>query len=234
LFSSLVSKSFAVCVPVLEYHRIVPSSEAGNSLAGLVMAPETFSAQMSGLEAAGWHTITLATLGDDLLAGRTPPAKSFVVSIDDGWYDSYKYALPILKAHGFVATFFVISGRIGETDFLTAANLTEMIAAGDEIGDHTVDHQSLLYLTRAQMVRDVDLASDRIAQVTGVRPKSFAYPIGGIDATAMAVVAACPGMEIGVTEHREIGETNGGRFDVPRLEIGPAVSPQLLLTWIDG
>jgi peptidoglycan/xylan/chitin deacetylase (PgdA/CDA1 family) len=221
-------------VPILEYHRIVPSSEAGNSLAGLVMAPETFSAQMSGLEAAGWHTITLATLGDDLLAGRTPPAKSFVVSIDDGWYDSYKYALPILQAHGFVSTFFVISSRIGRTDFLSAAELKAMIADGDEIGNHTVWHMSLLSLTRTQMIGEVNQASDAIAQVTGIRPKSFAYPIGGIDTTAMAVVAACPGMEIAVTEHRAIGETTGGRYDVPRLQIGPGVTPELLKKWIVG
>lgn len=231
---SAVAKTFSLCVPVLEYHRIVPSSEAGDSIPGLVMAPDNFSAQMSALQTAGWHTITLATLGDDLIAGRTPPARSFIVSIDDGWYDGYKYALPILEAHGFVATFFVISSRIGATDFLSAANLKEMIAAGNEIGDHTVDHVSLLYLSKAQMVNEVDFASSKIAQVTGIRPKSFAYPLGGIDPTAMGVVAACPGMEIAVTEQREIGETNAGRFDVPRLEIGPAVSPQLLLTWIAG
>jgi peptidoglycan/xylan/chitin deacetylase (PgdA/CDA1 family) len=189
---------------------------------------------MTALEAAGWHTITLATVGDDLLAGRRPPARSFVVSIDDGWYDGYKYALPILQAHGFVATFFVISSRIGRTDFLSAAELKAMIADGNEVGNHTVEHVSLPSLPRVQMIREVNLASDGIEQATGVRPKSFAYPIGGIDATAMGVVAACPGMEIAVTEQRAIGETTGGRYDVPRLEIGPRVTPQLLVKWIVG
>ena len=51
---------------------------------------------------------------------------------------------------------------------------------------------SLLYLTKAQMINEVDLASSKIAQVTGIRPKSFAYPLGGIDPTAMGVVAASP------------------------------------------
>jgi peptidoglycan/xylan/chitin deacetylase (PgdA/CDA1 family) len=228
------AKTFALCVPVLEYHRIVPSAEAGDSLPGLVISPDLFSAQMDALKAAGWHTITLATLGDDLLAGRAPPAKSFVVSIDDGWYDGYTRAFPILKAHGLVATFFVISSRIGANDFLSASDLTSLIAAGDEIGNHTVDHVSLPYLTRANMTSEVNLASDRIAKVTGVRPKSFAYPMGGITTSSMAVVAACPGMEIAVTEQKAIGETNAGRFDVPRLEIGPDVSAQSLLAMLAG
>jgi peptidoglycan/xylan/chitin deacetylase (PgdA/CDA1 family) len=221
-------------VPVLEYHRIVPSAEAGNSLPGLVVAPVTFSAQMDALKAAGWHTITLARLGDDLLAGRAPSAKSFVVTIDDGWYDGYKYAFPILKTHGFVATYFVISSRIGNSDFLSASNLSSLIAAGDEIGNHTVDHVSLSYLSAASKTSEVDDASNRIAEVTGMRPKSFAYPMGGITTAAMGVVAACPGMEIAVTESKAIGETNVGRFDVPRLEIGPYVSAQSLLAMLAG
>jgi len=189
---------------------------------------------MDALKAAGWHTITLATLGDDLLAGRAPYAKSFVVSIDDGWYDGYKYAFPILQAHGFVATFFVISSRIGSSDFLSASQLRSLQAAGNDIGNHTVDHLSLPYLTKANMTKEVNVASDQIAAVTGVRPKSFGYPMGGISTLSMGVVAACPGMEIAVTEQRAIGETNIGRFDAPRLQIGPGVSPETLLVWLAG
>jgi peptidoglycan/xylan/chitin deacetylase (PgdA/CDA1 family) len=221
-------------VPILEYHRIVPSAEAAGSLPGLVLAPSLFSQQMDALKAAGWHSITLATLGDDLLAGRAPYARSFVVSIDDGWYDGYKYAFPILQAHGFVATFFVISSRIGSSDFLSASQLRSLQAAGNDIGNHTVDHLSLPYLTKANMTKEVNVASDQIAAVTGVRPKSFGYPMGGISTLSMGVVAACPGMEIAVTEQRAIGETNIGRFDAPRLQIGPGVSPETLLVWLAG
>ena len=44
----------------------------------------------------------------------------------------------------------------------------------------------------------------------------------------------CPGMEIAVTEQKAIGGTNGGRFDVPRLEIGADVSPSTLLVMLAG
>jgi peptidoglycan/xylan/chitin deacetylase (PgdA/CDA1 family) len=228
------STNFALCVPVLEYHRIVPSAEAGNSLPGLVVPPETFSAQLDALKAAGWHTITMATLAEDLAARRAPSARSFVITIDDGWYDGYTYALPILQRHGYVATYFVISSRIGAADFLSAANLKGLMAAGNEIGNHTVDHLSLPYLTAANMTREVDLASDQIEAATGVRPKSFAYPMGGIDTAAMQVVAACPGMMDAVTEWKTIGETYNGRYDIPRLEIGPGVSGQTLLVMLAG
>lgn len=225
---------FTLCVPILEYHRIIPISEAGGSLPGLVMSPENFSAQLDALKAAGWHAITLGSLGDDLIAHRSPGARAFVISIDDGWNDSYNYALPILQKHGYVATFFVISSRIGGAGFLSAGQIQALRAAGHEIGNHTVSHVSLPYQTVANMKYQVNTASDQIAAVTGVRPKSFAYPMGGINNAAMAAVAACQGMEIGVTEYRAIGETDVGRFDAPRLEIGPYVSPQSLLIMLAG
>ena len=225
---------FTLCVPILEYHRIVPTSEAGGSLPGLVIAPANFSAQLDALKAAGWHTITLGTLGDDLIAHRAPSARTFVITIDDGWDDGYNYALPILQKHGYVATFFVISSRIGIPDFLSASQLRSLRAAGNEIGNHTISHLALVYQTAVSMRNQVNDASDQIAAATGVRPKSFAYPYGSVNGSVMAVVAGCPGMEIAVTEYKTIGETDVGRFDAPRLEIGPYVSPQSLLTMLAG
>jgi peptidoglycan/xylan/chitin deacetylase (PgdA/CDA1 family) len=189
---------------------------------------------MDALQAAGWHTITAGKLGDDLLAGRTPPARSFVVTIDDGWYDGYDDAFPILEAHGFVATFFVISGRIDHPSFLSSSNLTALTAAGDEIGNHTVDHANLGSVAGAALSAEMDNASDRIAQVTGVRPKSFAYPMGVYNATVIAAAVACPGMEIAVTERKGIEETTGGRFTAPRLKITPGVSPAQLVAMMAG
>jgi peptidoglycan/xylan/chitin deacetylase (PgdA/CDA1 family) len=220
---------FTLCVPILEYHRIIPISEAGGSLPGLVMPPENFATQLDALKGAGWHTITLGSLGDDLIAHRAPSARSLVISIDDGWNDSYNYALPILQKHGFVATFFVISSRIGGAGFLSASQLQALRAAGNEIGNHTVSHVGLPSQTAANMKYQVDTASDQIAAVTGVRPKSFAYPYGSVSGSAIAAVAACPGMEIAVTEYTAIGETDVGRFDTPRLQIAPYEGPKSLL-----
>jgi len=228
------TKNFTLCVPVLEYHRIAPAAEATDALPGLVISPEAFSAQMDALKSAGWHTITMGALGDDLAAQRAPSARTFVVSIDDGWYDGYTYAFPILRQHGFVATFFVITSRIDYGSFLSSPQLRSLVAAGNEIGNHTVDHVSLPYQTAANMTYQINTASDRIAAVTGVRPKSLAYPYGGLNNQVLAAVAACPGMEIAGTEYRAIGQSYLGRFDVPRLEIGPGVSPASLMVMLAG
>ena len=53
------------------YHRIIPTSEAGNSAPGLVVSPEMFSAQLKALRDAGWQSITMATLADDMATDQT-------------------------------------------------------------------------------------------------------------------------------------------------------------------
>jgi peptidoglycan/xylan/chitin deacetylase (PgdA/CDA1 family) len=237
------ASSFTLHVPILMYHRIVPIADAGNSDRGLVVPPAAFVAQLSGLVAAGWHTITMATLANDLQAHIKPPARTIVITIDDGWDDGYTYALPILQSHGFVATYFVIAGRIDRPDFLSSAQLQALVAAGDEIGDHTMDHYRLAARKGASLTYEIDAAAARIAQVTGVWPESLAYPYGSVNAHAAAAVEACGELRIAVlegplaiempaaapkpgaspaprtSEKIEAYETWADRFEVPRLRV---------------
>jgi peptidoglycan/xylan/chitin deacetylase (PgdA/CDA1 family) len=236
--ASWKSGSFILHVPVLMYHRIVPMSEAGNSDPGLVVPPDTFSAHLDAIEAAGWHTITMATLANDLQAHIAPPTKSFVITIDDGWADGYTYALPILESHRFVATYYVIAGRIDKPDNLTSGQLQELVAAGDEVGDHTMDHVDLVNLPAVTLRYEIEAAAARIAQVTGFWPESFSYPSGGVDDAVVAAVTACGQLRSAVIEEpvaaaqptkakkTAVGvpvalETWSNRWVIPRVRITP-------------
>jgi len=259
----VAAASLTLHVPILEYHRIVPSAEAGRSLPGLVVPPETFAAQLEGVAAAGWHTITMATLADDLQAGVKPPPKTFVITMDDGWDDGYAYAFPILQQHGFVATYFVIAGRIDLSGFLTSAHVRSLVAAGDEIGDHTMSHFNLTGGSAATRQYEVDAAAARIAQVSGQWPESLAYPGGHENAQAAASVAACQELRIAVieglvtpqtpvasqtpgtskkpsasptprpTEPPVLNETWANRFTIPRIRVGPGTTSANLLGELD-
>ncbi len=247
--SPTLTGSFTLRVPILEYHRVVPAKEAGNSLSGLVVPPENFAAQLDLFEKRGWRTITMAELADDLAAHVAPPARTFVITFDDGWDDGYTYALPILAQHGYVGTFFVISSRIDRPGFLTSDNLRALVAAGDEIGDHTFDHASLSSIKPDQVPREIDAGASRIAQVTGRWPESLAYPYGGTNSQVVKVVAACQGLRIAAldgpmkvtAQPSDPGhgaspapshvvlytayETWANRFAVPRIRVGPGATP---------
>jgi peptidoglycan/xylan/chitin deacetylase (PgdA/CDA1 family) len=242
--------AFTLQVPILMYHRIVPIAEAGDSLRGLVVPPATFAAQLDALSSAGWHTITLATLANDVQAHVKPEARTFVITIDDGWDDGYKYALPILGKHGFVATYFVIAGRIDHPGFLSSIQLQALVASGDEIGDHTMDHIGLARLASSKLAYEIDAGAARIAQVTGRWPESFAYPSGVFDARAVAAVGACQSLRIAVIEESVQPpkpapsrtppaavpvalETWTNRFVVPRIRVSPTTTAAKLLAALE-
>jgi peptidoglycan/xylan/chitin deacetylase (PgdA/CDA1 family) len=219
-------------VPVLMYHRVVPTSEAGDSISGLVVSPATFSAQLKFLHDQGWHTITMATLADDMETDRTVPDKTFVITLDDGWYDGYVYAFPIMRQYGFVGTFYVITSRINSADFLSTQELRTLEAAGNDIGNHTVNHTNLAFTSVSQTTQEVENASEQIAIAVGQRPVSLAYPMGGVTTAAAFVVSEIPDMKIAVTEGAGNRETWFGRYAMARVRVLPTTNPPLLLIYM--
>jgi peptidoglycan/xylan/chitin deacetylase (PgdA/CDA1 family) len=193
------------------------------------MPPEIFTAQMDALSKAGWQTITLATLADDLAAGVTPPSHSFVVTIDDGWWDSYDYAYPILLRHDYVATFFVIADRIGQPSFMPADQIKALAAAGNEIGDHTWHHDRLTALQPKQLTSEIDTGAATIAAITGSWPVTLAYPDGKTNTRVMAAVAACKSLQLAAVEGRGGTETWANRYRISRIEVAPFRTASSLL-----
>jgi peptidoglycan/xylan/chitin deacetylase (PgdA/CDA1 family) len=220
-------------VPILMYHRVMPLADlppGGNR--SLVVPPKTFAAQLGTLAAAGWHTITLADLADDLEAGLRPPARTFVITIDDGYADGYDYALPILQTYGFVATYFVVAGRIGGPGHLTVQEVWTLSKDGDEIGNHTVHHLRLTRFRGSSLVYEIDAAAATIASITGRWPETLAYPFGRTDARVEAAVQACTGMKMAVIEGAAAWETWATRFETPRWKVYPGTSPAALLAYV--
>jgi peptidoglycan/xylan/chitin deacetylase (PgdA/CDA1 family) len=238
------ASTFTLKVPVLMYHRVVPVAEAGDSIPSLVVPPETFDAHLTALAKSGWQTITMATLADDLATHTKLPARTIVITLDDGWSDGYTYALPILRSHHMVATFYVIARRIDQPDFLSTTQLRVLVAAGNEIGDHSLDHANLTGLDPADLKYQIEVGASRIAQATGRWPESLAYPSGYTNSKVRAAVAACSQLRIAVlaaglyldapgpvpTTIRYQGYVTGQyRFQVPRVRVTPGTSPALLL-----
>lgn len=110
----------AQAVPVLMYHHVSPSP-------GLVTtSPENFRAQVRWLAGNGYTTIGC----DDLarfLKGEPLPAKSVLLTFDDGYLDNYVYAHPILAECGFKAALFLITGRIGDGPARASAGETDVL-----------------------------------------------------------------------------------------------------------
>lgn len=208
-------------VPVLMYHKVnavVPRDPVGHDL---TITPEMFSSQLRWLHAHGIRTITAAALVAALRHGEHPQ-RSVVLTFDDGYSDAATTALPLLRANGATATFYISSGFIGTPRHLTWRQIRELQAAGMEIACHGTFHLDLSTLDRGGQMREAKHCVDAFARyLGGFRPLTYAYPAGKYDATTFSVLAELR-IEAAFTEHPGVVRSLAAPYAMPRRRISHA------------
>lgn len=95
-------------LPVLIYHYV------SNQPTRLAVSPELFEAHCRLLAEQGWKGVSLTEAEDFLLHGAALPARSFLLTLDDGYLDNYVNAWPILRKYGHKAVIFAVTDCINE------------------------------------------------------------------------------------------------------------------------
>jgi peptidoglycan-N-acetylglucosamine deacetylase len=115
------------------------------------------------------------------------------LTFDDGLRNQYEVAVPMLNRLGLKATFFIVPGATKDTDAeastikpdqvgsMSWEDIKALAAEGHEIGNHSYSHVPLVGATDDQLEIQVNKAYDRIAEVVGKPPLTFAYPGNGFD-----------------------------------------------------
>lgn len=199
---------------VLMYHGIGVRPGAADPH-NLFVPASALAAQLGALLDRGWPALRL----DDYLAGR----RGFLVTFDDGYRSVYDEALPVLRRLGVPATVFVLPGLLGGVSdwtpempgepLLTAAEILTLRDAGLDIELHGFDHAELPSLPPMLLRHQVHLAAELLTELTGRRPRAFAYPYGSHDAASRSVIAGA-GFEVAFSTHR-----GADAFAVPRVDI---------------
>ena len=174
-------------IPVLMYHRITcPPPDARNP--SLWVCPWRFERTMAALKAAGWDTLTATQAANRLRVDYQIPDKTFVIVIDDGWRDGFDNAYPILEKYGFEAVYAVVVGRVGvKPNAMTWSELIELMDSGHEIANHTMSHANVASPT-VDLWRQIERSSQILGEKLGRRPRTFVYPYGSYNATAIEQV----------------------------------------------
>src|SRR5205823_4653504 len=124
----------------------------------------------------GFRTVSLHDLVESRRT-RTPlPEGAVILTFDDGKSDALQVVLPSLRKRGMHATFFIITGLVGQPGYLSWDGVRALAAAGMEIGSHTVSHPRFPDLSE-QAVRDelVQSKSELEAHL-GAPVEFFAWP----------------------------------------------------------
>lgn len=158
-------------VPVFVSLAVLILGALGLKLAGDASPPPRFKLDAHGLltpiHYPVWRRLS------DMLAGR----KYIMLTFDDGPYGHGIDAkiLAILATHHAHAVFFEVCAHINDA---TRSVPKQILASGNLLGNHSYDHRHLPKLGPADLQHEIAGCSDKLASITGVRPRLFRPPWG--------------------------------------------------------
>jgi len=176
---------FATGIPWLMYHKLGPRPR-GVRLKGLYVSCSLFERQLAELRAAGF---TSPADGPRPLAEGNP-GRSIALTFDDGFVNVFRHGLEPLARYGFRAVIFLVADLIGRGNdwevlegeapqpLMDDAQIKEWLAAGHEIGSHTLTHPFLTRLSPDQAREEVSASKKRLEDRFGRPIRQFCYPYG--------------------------------------------------------
>ena len=121
-------------------------------------------------------TVTLAWHS---LAVEPAPERLVVLTFDDSVVSHATFVAPLLKKHGFGATFFITEGfefLVDKEHYMTWEQIKALDADGFEIGNHTRKHAGVAKQKPEQLAEDVEFIEQQCAKYGIPKPVSFCYP----------------------------------------------------------
>ena len=188
-------------VSVLGYHEFSADQEATD----MRIPTSKFRKQMQAISDLGIPVIDLESFLRWKRGEGQIPARSILITIDDGWKSVYTEAFPVLKEFGFPFTLYLYQNYVdGGGRALTSEMIREMQKQGASIGSHSVSHP-LPSAVKAQAAQgeesfesylrtEFGQSKSFLEELFGQTITSYAYP-GGYYDPAMFPIAAELGYE---------------------------------------
>jgi peptidoglycan/xylan/chitin deacetylase (PgdA/CDA1 family) len=169
----------------LMYHELElpgrPLCQAEPGYVRYVVRAADFTAQVRRLKNSGGSGLSLSE------ALKFDRENSVALTFDDGAETDLISAAPLLRELNFGATFFITTGFLGRSGFLSPAQVRELSDAGFEIGCHSITHPYLSDLDDAGVRREVVGAKQELEQILGKPVLHYSCPGGRYDRRVAAV-----------------------------------------------
>ena len=207
---SVAAEENEIRLPIIMYHGILNDTKYQGDY---VISPVQFENDLKKLLSESYTTVTVSDLVDYVYKDKTLPQKPIMLTFDDGYYNNYLYAYPLLKKYGCKAVLSPIayySAYFSETDEKVSAayfhcswqQLSEMIQSGNvEVQNHSYNmhtEHGRLGLRRKQnednsayeklITDDIQTAQKIITDNLSVTPQAFVYPFGEFNDTTEKVI----------------------------------------------
>lgn len=198
IFGSQAEKD-EVRLPILMYHSILKDKARAGKF---IVSPVTLAADLDYLQDRGYKTVTVSDLVRYVDGLADLPEKPVMITFDDGHFNNYQYAYPLLKERGMRAVISAIgiqTEQFSETglenaywSYLSAERLIEMQQSGVfEVQNHSYDmHENdarrgclrmrgeNLKSYRTLLLEDAEQAQTLFIENGLPAPIAYVYPFG--------------------------------------------------------
>ncbi|MEI6710756.1 MAG: hypothetical protein WCK88_00320 [bacterium] len=105
----------------LMYHHIREYDQLPDDAKNISVSPKEFELQIHYLSKNGYKSIT----SQDIHNG-TVPCKSVMITFDDGYYDVFTQAYPVMSYYNYTGVIGLILARIDESDYLFGSDIKSL------------------------------------------------------------------------------------------------------------
>lgn len=207
--SSTPTEESEVRLPIIMYHSINNKNDKNSDY---IVSPKLFEEDLIYIKKKGYTPVFMKDVISYVEGSGNLPQKPIVISFDDGYFNNYYYAYPLLRKYNMKAVISIV-GKMSDQftqepdenlsySHLTWDDILEMHLSGYwEIQNHSYDCHT--YTKRngvSQMPKESDedykkfLSSDiwrlqdRIIYTTGVAPNTFTYPFGAFSKNTDTII----------------------------------------------
>ncbi|MBQ9737487.1 MAG: polysaccharide deacetylase family protein [Clostridia bacterium] len=207
---SAASKKGKIEVPILMYHSILRST---NTHGNYIISESAFESDLKFLKDNGYTTIFIGDLIDYVEGGKELPQKPVILTFDDGYYNNYLYAFPLLKKYNSKAVLSIIgyyTDLYTETpdenpsySHVTWGNVKDMLSSGlVELQNHSYN----LHTTdkgrngskkkrgesdteyRALLTSDLGKLQNSFKTNVNYTPTTYTYPFGSVSNASFDII----------------------------------------------
>jgi peptidoglycan/xylan/chitin deacetylase (PgdA/CDA1 family) len=205
-------------IPVLAYHRF-----GDNRYRSTNTSLEVFEQHLRYLKENQYTVLTFGEAMERWKNNTAFPAKTVIITIDDGYSSFYENGWPLLKKYGFAATIFIQTDLVGHKDFISWAQFAELQKAGIEIQNHSDLHDFFVNYSDAERVTkfrdDLIKSTALIEKNLGKKPEYYVYPYGEWT-NDMVQVLKENGYSAALVQNSGLFCETSDPFEIPRFPLG--------------
>jgi peptidoglycan/xylan/chitin deacetylase (PgdA/CDA1 family) len=214
-------------IPVITYHYVEIVTDKRDFIRkSLSISPSTFEQQIIKMNNAGYEYVFVREIPCIVYGGDVPKKKPVALTFDDGYADFYTDVFPILKKYNVKATVYLISSFTGGSNYMTKAQVAEIIKSGlVEVGAHSVHHYNLTTLNKDELKNEIVNCKTTLEADYNIKVQTFAYPYGFYNNTVIQQLKDA-GFKAAVSEVKGSTQSQDNLFYLSRVSAGSFVIPR--------